>query len=110
MDQSTQQNAAMVEETSAAARNLWGEVASLAERASKFNIGEEYAATASLVKAGQKAAPAASKATVKALETRAMTPAKPAEAKPASDYQSPVKPLPSPAANGAAADEDWTSF
>ncbi|WP_294330319.1 methyl-accepting chemotaxis protein [uncultured Sphingomonas sp.] len=36
MDQSTQQNAAMVEETSAAARNLMGEVADLAERAGRF--------------------------------------------------------------------------
>ncbi|MCX8474515.1 MAG: methyl-accepting chemotaxis protein, partial [Sphingomonas sp.] len=34
MDQSTQQNAAMVEETSAAARNLNGEVAALSEQAS----------------------------------------------------------------------------
>ena len=36
MDQSTQQNAAMVEETSAAARNLMGEVSDLAERAGRF--------------------------------------------------------------------------
>jgi len=39
MDQATQQNAAMVEQTSAAARNLTGEVAALAERASRFEIG-----------------------------------------------------------------------
>jgi len=39
MDQSTQQNAAMVEETSAAARSLTGEVAALSEQAAKFNIG-----------------------------------------------------------------------
>jgi methyl-accepting chemotaxis protein len=39
MDQSTQQNAAMVEETSAAARNLSGEVAALSEQASRFNVG-----------------------------------------------------------------------
>ncbi|MEP9360288.1 methyl-accepting chemotaxis protein [Sphingomonas sp. KR3-1] len=36
MDQSTQQNAAMVEETSAAARNLTVEVATLAEQAARF--------------------------------------------------------------------------
>lgn len=36
MDLSTQQNAAMVEETSAAARNLMAEVAELADRAEKF--------------------------------------------------------------------------
>jgi len=38
MDQSTQQNAAMVEETSAAARNLNGEVNALTERASQFRV------------------------------------------------------------------------
>jgi methyl-accepting chemotaxis protein len=39
MDHSTQQNAAMVEQTSAAARNLTGEVAALSEQASRFNVG-----------------------------------------------------------------------
>jgi methyl-accepting chemotaxis protein len=39
MDQSTQQNAAMVEETSAAARNLAGEVGQLADQASRFKVG-----------------------------------------------------------------------
>ncbi|MGN6375146.1 MAG: methyl-accepting chemotaxis protein [Sphingomonas sp.] len=39
MDQATQQNAAMVEETSAAARTLSSEVSGLAERASGFRIG-----------------------------------------------------------------------
>lgn len=38
MDRGTQQNAAMVEETSAAARNLASEVNGLAERASRFNL------------------------------------------------------------------------
>nr|WP_052134283.1 methyl-accepting chemotaxis protein [Sphingomonas sp. 37zxx] len=40
MDESTQQNAAMVEETSAAARNLTGEVRALAEAAERFNVRE----------------------------------------------------------------------
>lgn len=39
MDHTTQQNAAMVEETSAAARNLSTEVSSLADRASRFTVG-----------------------------------------------------------------------
>jgi len=39
MDQATQQNAAMVEETSAAARNLATEVNGLSEHAAKFNVG-----------------------------------------------------------------------
>jgi methyl-accepting chemotaxis protein len=38
MDQSTQQNAAMVQETSAAARNLNGEVNALTERAAQFRV------------------------------------------------------------------------
>lgn len=39
MDHTTQQNAAMVEETSAAARNLTSEVALLAEQTARFNTG-----------------------------------------------------------------------
>jgi len=38
MDRSTQQNAAMVEETSAAARNLSTEVVSLSAQASQFKV------------------------------------------------------------------------
>lgn len=43
MDQSTQQNAAMVEQTSAAARNLTSEVGELAQRASLFNVSNSAA-------------------------------------------------------------------
>ncbi|WP_047170514.1 HAMP domain-containing methyl-accepting chemotaxis protein [Novosphingobium sp. Rr 2-17] len=39
MDEATQQNAAMVEETSAAARNLATEVNGLSESAGRFNVG-----------------------------------------------------------------------
>ncbi|WP_375421448.1 methyl-accepting chemotaxis protein [uncultured Sphingomonas sp.] len=41
MDQSTQQNAAMVEETSAAARNLAGDVTGLTEQAARFKTGRD---------------------------------------------------------------------
>ncbi|MCX8477377.1 MAG: methyl-accepting chemotaxis protein, partial [Sphingomonas sp.] len=85
MDQSTQQNAAMVEETSAAARNLNGEVAALSEQASKFNVGAE----------------------MRAMTARASAPARPARTTKASAYVSPVKAL--PVANGAAHD-NWASF
>ncbi|MFZ5747106.1 MAG: methyl-accepting chemotaxis protein [Pseudomonadota bacterium] len=44
MDRSTQQNAAMVEETSAAARNLMGEVSSMSDQAAMFNVGARRAA------------------------------------------------------------------
>ena len=39
MDRTTQQNAAMVEETSAAARNLTAEVGSLAQQTERFKTG-----------------------------------------------------------------------
>lgn len=43
MDRSTQQNAAMVEQTSAAARNLVGEVTNLSEQARRFNTVSDIA-------------------------------------------------------------------
>ena len=51
MDQSTQQNAAMVEETSAAARNLSSEVQALAEQAGQFNVGDPARAPAPAARA-----------------------------------------------------------
>lgn len=94
MDQSTQQNAAMVEQTSAAARNLTHEVTSLAEQAALFKVGA--AAAPAIV-----ASPA------------------PRKSKAARGYVSPVKPLPAHVAaqangsaahmNGAGAD-DWSDF
>jgi methyl-accepting chemotaxis protein len=94
MDHSTQQNAAMVEQTSAAARNLSSEVSSLAEQASRFTVG---AATA--VRPAARPAPTHSPS----------RPAKPV-ARNNSTYVSPVKALPiaTPVASGG--DEDWTSF
>jgi methyl-accepting chemotaxis protein len=84
MDQSTQQNAAMVEETSAAARNLTGEVAALSEQASKFNLG----------------------AGVRPATVRTSAPAKSAKA---SGYVSPVRALPI-AALASSGGDDWASF
>ncbi|WP_077511333.1 methyl-accepting chemotaxis protein [Sphingomonas sp. LM7] len=86
MDQSTQQNAAMVEQTSAAARNLSGEVAALSEQASKFNVGT----------GGRPV-------------TRTSAPAKTAKAPAKSNgYVSPVKAL--PVAAMASGGDDWASF
>jgi len=53
MDRSTQQNAAMVEQTSAAARNLSGEVAALAEQAGRFNTNVDTPARANAVRVSQ---------------------------------------------------------
>jgi methyl-accepting chemotaxis protein len=86
MDQATQQNAAMVEQTSAAARSLSGEVAALGEQAAKFNIGR---------------APAAIRSSVPA------RPARPATR--SAGYVSPVKALPATALPGSGS-EAWASF
>ncbi len=82
MDQSTQQNAAMVEQTSAAARNLAGEVTGLADQAARFNTGHKNGST-----------PARSKVSAKS-------------------YASPVKPLPAAAipALVRSGGDDWNAF
>jgi len=87
MDQATQQNAAMVEETSAAARNLSSEVQLLSEQASSFNIG-----------AGQAPARRPGSAVGGIRE------------KVAPSYVSPVKPLPAAAVSALVRTDDWASF
>ncbi len=104
MDHATQQNAAMVEETSAAARNLSNEVTALTEQSARFNIGSETPAPA--------AAPApVAKAPAQVAKPKPARPAAKAEAKPAA-YRSPVKAL--PVANGSAAiaadTDSWDAF
>jgi len=85
MDQSTQQNAAMVEETSAAARNLASEVGHLAEQASRFKIGQSAA-------------------------SHRAPPAPPSMAQKIA-YASPVRPLPAAAIPAMVrADDDWNAF
>ena len=84
MDQSTQQNAAMVEETSAAARNLASEVGSLADQAGRFKVAQDGGRSASIRK------------------TNYATPAA---------YASPIKPLPAAAIPAMVrSDDEWTSF
>ncbi|WP_026046715.1 methyl-accepting chemotaxis protein [Sphingomonas sp. PAMC 26621] len=88
MDQSTQQNAAMVEETSAAARNLTAEVTSLAEQAAMFRTGGGAQGRVASVNL----APVAPARTKKAAST---------------PYRSPLKPQLAMA--GIVAD-DWNAF
>ncbi|MBB3032510.1 HAMP domain-containing methyl-accepting chemotaxis protein [Alteriqipengyuania lutimaris] len=95
MDQSTQQNAAMVEETSAAARNLMSEVASLSERAARFNTGGGAAALPKPGKAPVKVTAPASSVTASARGRE-------------EGYVSPVAPLRSNGADHGAA--DWNDF
>jgi methyl-accepting chemotaxis protein len=96
MDQATQQNAAMVEQTSAAARSLMTEVTGLADQAGRFRCeGGKPAGTI--------APPPPASA--------ARSPRLPKRGKEGS-YQSPVKPLPLAAVGalaGAGAD-DWKEF
>ncbi|MEG3144653.1 methyl-accepting chemotaxis protein [Sphingomonas sp. RT2P30] len=90
MDQSTQQNAAMVEQTSAAARNLTAEVGSLSEHAAAFRVEDGPPA--------RRAQPAASPAPLRAGATK----------KAAAPYRSPVKASPAMASAGGA--DDWNAF
>lgn len=85
MDHSTQQNAAMVEQTSAAARNLNGEVSALADEASKFEVG------------GQGAGPTSSNRNSHGRGVR-----------PKRAYDSPVAPLKGSTTRVSA--EEWASF
>lgn len=89
MDQSTQQNAAMVEETSAAARNLTTEVTSLAEQAAMFRTED----AASVRRAPRAAA------------TRAA-----AKKNAAAPYQSPVEALPAMVPADVGGQNDWNAF
>ena len=91
MDQSTQQNAAMVEETSAAARNLMSEVTGLAEQAGRFRCEGQAGGTRAA------AAPRLSKLPKRAKE---------------GVYQSPVKPLPAAAVSALTRPDeaDWKEF
>jgi methyl-accepting chemotaxis protein len=90
MDHSTQQNAAMVEQTSAAARNLNAEVTSLSDSAHQFEVGS------------QRAAP------VRQLPPQAQA-KRPAPRGNGAGYVSPVKALPV-TAMAAGDPDDWSSF
>lgn len=90
MDEATQQNAAMVEQTSAAARNLSTEVIALSDQASAFNVGKNDMAPA---RSNSKAAKQQS----------------PSRSRPAT-YLSPVKPLAVAAMPTTAANADWQQF
>ena len=108
MDQATQQNAAMVEQTSAAARNLIDEVGALAERAAAFRTGDTKIKPSSAA-APQKhmvAAAASKKAPSPAARVSAPSRAKSSN----TAYVSPVKALPQSVGAGGASDQDWKDF
>lgn len=109
MDRATQQNAAMVEQTSAAARNLSIEVESLAEQARRFDTGSG---------GGDRSAGAASAQTVTepARVAGVVPPATPSRpSRPASRAPSRERaPKPGPKVSevriAAATEDDWASF
>lgn len=119
MDESTQQNAAMVEQTSAAARSLNSEVRVLGDRADTFRTATSAAPAplaavrpaTSVAKAPAK--PRAVAATPAPAPAKAAAKAPPKAANEASErvYKSPVKPLPAAAVNALVRrNDDWDEF
>ncbi len=110
MDESTQQNAAMVEQTSAAARSLNSEVRVLGERADGFrtatNSGPSAAAPIRMAKPVTKA-PAKPRAAAPEPKIALKTTQQPSERV----YQSPVKPLPAAAIPALVRrNDEWDEF
>jgi methyl-accepting chemotaxis protein len=108
MDEGTQQNAAMVEEASAAARNLNGEVGVLTQKAAVFTVGHQPAPAATPARATPApAAPAPKPSAAKGpLPAAGSSPAKPTPA-----YLAPPKPLPAAAIPALVRDkDDWDEF
>ncbi len=108
LDQMTQQNAALVEESAAAAESLKDQAERLALAVDKFRISKQASAmlapAAPSVKAFSPAKPAPAK--IAAPRTAAAAAAKPA----AAQRPSPKPPAPSPKPAMAAADGDWETF
>ena len=96
MDQATQQNAAMVEQTSAAARSLLDEVSSLSEKAALFETGSARTPAKSKTAAMKVTAPGGKTGTV------------PLPPKKSSGYDYSVHTLPGKAS--AAGEEEWKDF
>jgi len=99
MDQSTQQNAAMVEQTSAAARNLTAEVGALSDQAAMFKTGESATRTAVMPSPVNPASVHPPRH--RAGKAKATTP---------EPYRSPVKALPTSATPQSASTDDWNAF
>ncbi len=115
LDQMTQQNAALVEESAAAAESLKAQAAALAQLVSTFRLGDTAPATPTLSGAAAgpvpKASPARPTTPHKAAAFRPTAGAKPkARAKPVA---APATPASRPAAvvsTTAASDKDWETF
>jgi methyl-accepting chemotaxis protein len=102
MDQVTQQNAALVEESAAAAQSLKEQAAQLATAVSVFKLGDE--AAAAIARASGAARVATPSRGARARRTAAVAPA----AAPRGEV--PSKPAAGPAAAPARRSEDWQEF
>jgi uncharacterized phage infection (PIP) family protein YhgE len=114
LDQMTQQNAALVEQSAAAAESLKEQAARLAGAVSGFRFGAEIAPA----RQAPVAKPVAPKATVRAATAKpaagAKPTSKPASLKPAAAPKLPMRaaaPAPAPVAAAASAEHgDWETF
>ncbi len=111
LDQMTQQNAALVEESAAAAESLKDQAMRLARVVSGFKI-DAHAVQAAPSAPAQAAAPAAAPAApVAAAKPAPAKPAPAAAAAPKAAAPAPAQtPAPAPRATAAAADDDWETF
>jgi uncharacterized phage infection (PIP) family protein YhgE len=101
MDDVTQQNAALVEEASAAAQALTEQASNLTQLISRYRVGEGSADQAPHAAPRPAPSPAAAPAVERRAPNRPMTGKKRPAAVPAA---------PARAANGAAAAEEWKDF
>jgi methyl-accepting chemotaxis protein len=104
IDKMTQQNAAMVEEATAATRSLATEAQRLGELVSQFRVGEQSAGTAAPIVAMRAQAPATTRE-AKPRMASSRTPARTAQAPVAGNLA--IKSQPTAT---AFADEDWSEF
>ena len=111
LDQVTQQNAALVEESAAAAESLQHQARALAQAVAVFRLGSEGSSSASSVSAPAPARPRASPPAFKAKPAAVRPSASP---RPAGPTKAPTAPRPAPAPSPAPAashsDDEWTSF
>jgi methyl-accepting chemotaxis protein len=108
LDQMTQQNAALVEESAAAAESLKDQATRLSSVVSRFQLSAQDAANTSPV-AAAKASPAAARPAPSGTAARKASPAAKAPVR-AKAPSPPPAPVTRATATAAADDGDWASF
>lgn len=105
MDQVTQQNAALVEESAAAASSLKSQAQRLVQAVAIFRLGDQDGAA----QQPRLQAPLPASVPTRAATASALAPARPAPARPAAGAR-PASPARLAAAKPSAESQDWTSF